>query len=617
MRLARPLLVCAAAIALCGGCDENKEPDARFVSLAEIKGFDPVFCNDQYSSGAQVQVYEGLYEFHYLKRPMELVPLLTEAMPEISADGLTYTFRLCDAVFQDDACFPGGKGRKVTAADFVWCWKRLMADPSSTGAWIFEGKIKGLDEWTKKAHERIRRPDLFDRVNEHYAVESPLMDPLMAEEVAGLRAVDERTLRVELTEPYPQFMWTTAMSFSVVYPPEAAKHYGIDLMNHPVGTGAYRVEDYWVFDRKIVFVRNPTWHGGTYPNEGEKGDREAGLLEDAGKPLPFLERVEFVTITASQPRWLRFLDRNLDRVETEREIWQKSMSKDGKLKPELAAQGIFVQSQNMSDATFTSFNMYDPVIGAPAGERGRKIRQAMSLAYDQKQWIDVMRNGYWAVPARGPIPPKLSGYVEDVPSPYSFFDVARAKKLLAEAGYPGGRGLPTFSYEMNGNDAVSRTGTEIFVNCMKEIGIDVEMKSNTWDQFDDKVKKKAAQIFGMAWGADYPDAQNFLQLFYGPNESPGPNNSNYRNPEYDKLYDEMKVMQPGPARDDVIRKMLRVLNEDCPWSYTDHRIRYSYYWSWLKNYKYLDINPWLFKYYRVDKAEKARRTGVPAAGDGK
>ena len=612
MKWARSLAVCVVAFAAGGGCEPSRQPDARFVSIAEIKGFDPIFCNDQYSSGAQIQVYEGLTEFHYLKRPLELVPLMAEAAPEVSPDGLVYTFKIRDAVFQDDACFADGKGRKVTAADFVWCWKRLMADPSSTGAWIFEGKIKGLDDWTTRARDTVR--PIYDRINEHYPVESEAMRPVMAEEIPGLRAVDAKTLRVELTEPYPQFMWTTAMSFTVVYPREAVERYGLDFMNHPVGTGAYRVEDYWVFDRKIVLVRSPTWHGGTYPTEGEPGDREAGLLDDAGRKLPFLDRVEFVTIVASSPRWLRFRDADVDRVETDKEIWAKSMTDDGKLRPELAAAGIVVQAQPMADATFTSFNMYDKVIGAPAGEKGRKIRQAMCLAYDQKQWIDVMRNGFWAVPAIGPVPPGLAGYVKDVPSPYTGRDVARAKRLLEEAGHPGGRGLPAFSYEMNNADAVTRTGAEIFQNCMREIGITVEVKANTWDQFDDKVKKKDAQIFGMAWGADYPDAQNFLQLFYGPNESPGPNNANYRNPEYDRLYDEMKLMQPGPARDDVIRKMLRVLNEDCPWNYTDHRIRYVYSWAWLKNFKYLDINPWLFKYYRVDGAEKARRGHAKADG---
>ena len=605
----------AAAFAcglLAGGCERPPDPDARFVCTAEIKGFDPAFANDQYSAGAQIQVFEGLYEFQYLKRPMELQPLLADGQPTISADGLTYTFRLIDARYQDDPCFAGGKGRAVTAQDFVWCWKRLVALPDSTGSWIFEGKIAGLDDWAKRA-KAVLGP-IHDNVNDTYPYTDPAMDGVVAEEVAGLRALDDRTLQVTLTEPYPQFMWTLAMSFTVVYPPEAIAKYGMDFMNHPVGCGPYRTEDYWIFDRKITYVRNLNWHGGTYPTEGAPGDIEAGLLEDAGKPLPFLDRIEFRVVPESQPRWLMFLEGDVERVETEREIWEKAMTPEGALRPDLAERGVRVLREPKSDIAYNAFNMEDPVLGAAAGDRGRKLRQALCLAQDQDRWIKVMRNGFWAVPAKGPVPPNVAGYIADEPSPYSGRDLVRAKALLAEAGYPGGRGLPVLNYEMSGSDAVTRAGAEIFKNNMADIGVKVDLVANTWDQFNDKVQKKKGQVFGMAWGADYPDAQNFLQLFYGPNVSPGPNGSNYSNPAYDALYDRMKVMQPGPARDEVIRKMLRIVNEDCPWSYTDHRIQYSYAHGTLHGFKFQDINPWLFKYYRVDR-KRAAQPGAERSTD--
>lgn len=606
------LLLLAFVAPLLAACEPSVEADARFVSIAEVKGFDPVFGNDQYSAGAQNQVYEGLYEFHYLKRPIELVPLLAEGPPVVSEDGLTYTFRIREARYQDDPCFPGGKGRAVTAGDFVWCWKRLMALPDSTGSWIFDTKIEGLDDWAKRAKERIG--PLHDNVNDHYPFAHPDMREIAAEEVPGLRAPDDRTLVVRLTEPYPQLLWTLAMSFTVVYPPEAIEHYGMDFMNHPVGCGPYRTSDYWVFDRKIVFVRNENWHGGTYPSEGAPGDAEAGLLADAGKPLPFLDRVEFHVITASQPRWLLFLGGKLDRVETEREIWSKSMTPDGKLRPELAAKGIRVQVEPKADLTFVAFNMADPLLGHAAGERGRKLRQAMCLAQDQDEWIRVMRNGHWAEPAAGPVPPTVAGYVGDVKSPYARRDLDRAKRLLEEAGYPGGAGLPVLRYDMSGSDQNSRTSAELFKNNMAAIGVRIELIANAWDKFNDKVHKKMTQVFGMAWGADYPDAQNFLQLFYGPNGSPGPNGTNYLNPEYDRLYDVMKVMLPGPARDDVIRQMLRVVNEDCPMAYTDHRLQYSYAHERLRNFKFQDGNPWSFKYYRILKAPAAAPSAAPPGG---
>lgn len=611
MKWARSLAVCVAALFAAGGCDTSHEPDARFVSIAEIKGFDPVFTSDSYAAGAQAQIYEGLLEIHPLKRPLELMPLLAESMPEVSEDGLVYTFRIRgDARFQDDPCFPGGRGRSVTAQDFVWCWKRLVAIPTSQGSWIFAGHVKGLDDWAEKVQAQLR--PMLDHVNEWYPFSDPSIAPLVAEEIPGLRAIDDRTLRVELVAPFPQFPWVVAMGFGVVYPREAVERYGMDFMNHPVGCGPYRVEDYFVYDRKVVYVRNANWHGQTYPAEGAPGDREKGLLDDAGKAMPFLDRVEFVVIKASQPRWLKFLEGDVDRVETEKEIWARSMSPQGTLLPELADKGVRVLREPMANIAFTAFNMDDAVIGAPAGERGRKLRQAMSLAYDQKGWIDVMRNGFWADPADGPIPPNVAGYQQASASPFAHRDVARAKALLAEAGYPEGRGLPTLTYEMSGSDAVSRNGSEIFKNCMQEIGIKVELSANTWDQFITKVEKKSAQILGLSWTADYPDAENFLQLFYGPNESPKPNNSNYKNPKYDELYLKMAVMQPGAARDAVIREMLAIVNEDCPWSYTDYRTQYSYVQPWLRNFKYMDINPWMFKYYRVDRAEKAKRLGRPA-----
>ena len=595
----------ASCLALLVACAKAPQADARFVCTAEIKGFDPVFTSDSYASGAQFQVYEGLLEIHPLKRPLELMPMLAAAMPQESPDHLTYTFRLRDdAFFQDDACFAGGKGRKVTAQDFVWCFKREMAIPTSNSNWAFAGKIKGLDDWAKRAGEKLNK--LFDYRDRWFPFESPEMKDLVAEEIPGLRAIDERTLRFELSEPYPVFLWILAMGTGYVYPHEAVERYGVEFQNHPVGTGAYRVDEFFIFDRKITFRRNPTWHGQTYPSEGAPGDKEAGLLDDAGKPMPFLDRIEFVVIRESQPRWLEFVDGRVERIETEKEIWERAMTEDGRLKPDLAAQGVRVQREPMANIAYTTFNMDDPVIGAPAGERGKKLRQAMSLAFDVKQWIKIMRNGFWAEPASGPIPPNVRGYV-DVKSPYAVRDVAKAKRLLAEAGYPEGRGLPKLHYEMSGTDTVQRNGAEIFKNSMKDVGIDVEIAGQTWDQFIAKLHAKNSQISGLSWSQDYPDAQDFLQLFYGPNESPGPNDSNYKNPEYDALYQKMNVMQDGPERDEVIKKMLAILYEDCPWSYTDLRTQYSYCQPWLKNFKYSDINMWTFKYCRVDEAERARR----------
>ena len=605
MRVARSLAVGLAAALVAAGCsDKTPEPDARFVSVAEIKGFDPVFTSDGYASSAQFQVYEGLVEFHPWKRPFELMPCLAEALPEESPDHLVFTFKIRDALFQDDACFPDGKGRKVTAHDFVWCMKRLMAIPSSQISWIWQGKVKGLDAWAEKAGEKLRT--LFVHRDRHYPFESPEMRELAAEEVEGFRALDDRTLRVELSEPYPQFLMTLTMFY--VYAREAVERYGVEFQNHPVGCGPYRVNEFWYFDRKITFVRNPTWHGQLYPGEGSDEDRAAGRLDDAGKKLPFLDRVELVVITASQPRWLEFIDGRLEMVEVEREIFERAMTPDGELRPDVVARGVRCQKEPRANLAYTGFNMDDPVLGQPAGGKGKKLRQAMSLAYDVRDWIDLMRNGHWGVAAVNPVPPSVVGYVDER-SPYARHDLELAKKLLAEAGYPGGKGLPVLTYEISGSDALNLNGAETFKSAMAAIGIRIELVANTWDQFLAKLNDKKGQIFGLSWSQDYPDAQDFLQLFYGPNESPNSNNANYKNAEYDALYKQMSVMQPGEERDAVTRKMLAIVNEDCPWIYQDVRTMYSYCNPWIRNVKYSEINQWQFKYARVDAAEKARRLG--------
>jgi len=589
-------------------CAKAPEPDATFVSTSEIRSFDPVFVGDVYAASAVFQVYEGLVEIHPFARPAEIVPMLATSWDE-SSDHLVYVFHLRDdARFQDDACFPGNKGRTVTAQDFVWCFKRMMAIPTANVSWIFTGKIKGLGEWAETAGKKLE--DLFDQANRYYPFESQEMHDVVAQDVPGLRALDDRTLRVELTEPYPQFLSVLTMAY--VYPHEAVEHWGMEFQNHPVGCGPYHVDEFWIFDHRIRFERNPTWHGQTYPSSGAPGDKEAGRLDDAGKKMPFLDRVDLVVIPESQPRWLEFLDRRIDYIETEKEIWERAMTSDGRLRPDLVEMGVRVETEPLANIAYTGFNMEDPVVGAPAGERGKKLRQAMSLASDVGVWIQVMRNGHWGVPAANPIPPSLPGYV-DVKSPYARFDLAEAKRLLAEAGYPEGRGLPQLRYDIYGSGTVQRNAAEIFKNQMKAVGIDVELVGHTGDQFIAMLNQKKAQIFGLSYSQDYPDAQDFLQLFYGPNEAPGPNSNNYKNAEYDALYKQMMVMRPGPPRDEVTRKMVALVNEDCPWIYQDVRTQYLYCQPWLRNFKYSEIANTMFKYCRVDAAEKARRLGRAGA----
>ncbi len=569
-----------------GGLSEVKGNVVNGSWTADLKGFDPVDGGDTYSGQAINMVYEGLMQYHYLKRPFQVEPCLADGEPDISEDLRVYTFKIKKGVFFiDDECFPAGKGREAAAEDFIFSFKRIAdVKTNSTGYWIFEGKIKGLDDF--REHSKTSKETDYNLP------------------IEGLQAPDPHTLQIKLTEAYPQLLYVLAMPYTKAVPREAVEYYGQEFLNHPVGTGPYKLSD-WIRNSKVIFTRNEAYRDDYYPSEGGPGDRERGLLSDAGKKIPFTDQVVIHIMVESQPRWLNFMTGRLDQISIPKDSFDFAIDASNELKPEVLEKGIELFTEPSLDLTYMGFNMEDPVLGYP-NPKSKLIRQAMSLAYYTKIRIKLLRNDAWAVKAWNPLPPGMPGYESYPRSAYKVFDPDRARKLLAEAGYPEGKGLPVLTYENSGNDTTARQFAELFADMMKQIGIRIKINANTWPEFDDKVKNARAQMFGMAWGADYPDPENFLQLFYGPNSSPGPNGCNYKNPEYDRLYEKMAGMSDSPERRAIIAEMIKIVNEDCPMIYMDHRLIYSLKQAWLENYKFHDIQSAQYKYYKVDQELKSR-----------
>ena len=549
-------------------------------SIAKIKGLDPIFADDLYSGQEVGRVYEGLLQYHYLKRPYILIPHLAEILPEVSSDGKMLTFHLKKGVlFQDDPSFKatGGKGREMTAEDVVYSWKRL-ADPklSSSGWWIFDGKIIGLNEW-RNASSKAGSTDY-------------------SQAVEGLRALDRYTVQIKLIQRSAQFLYFLAMPFSAIVPREAVDTYGKEFLNHPVGTGPFKLQEFNP-SSKLVWVKNPTYRRELYPSEGEPGDKEAGLLEDAGKPLPLSDKVIVQIIIESQPQWLNFLAGKLDSSSIPKDNFSQAITASKELTLELKAKGIHLIKAPDVDITHESFNMSDPLMG-----KNKLLRQALSLAYDQEEVIKLFYNGR-AIAAQGPIPPGLAGYDPDFTNPYRQFNVAKAKDLLAKAGYPGGKGLPPIEYATIA-DSTSRQMNEFLERSLSAIGVSLKVNSYSWPEFNAAIKNRKGQMWGYAWGGDYPDAENFLQLFYSKNSSPGPNDSNYSNPEFDKLYEKSLTLQDTPERTALYRQMAKIVIEDCPWIFGSYRLAYVLVQPWLKNVKVHDFDHGRIKYYRVDASLK-------------
>jgi ABC-type transport system substrate-binding protein len=550
--------------------------------IANVKDLDPAVSGDLYSGLVMAQMYEGLLQYAYLDRPTHVEPALADGMPQISKDGLTYTFKIKKGVlFHDDACFKEtqGKGRELEAADFIYSWKRT-ADPRihSDMFWIFDGKVKGMTEWREQAIKEENNVDY-------------------SRPIAGVSAPDKYTLVVKLLKPYPQFLYVLTMTGSMAVPHEAVEMYGPEFQNHPVGTGPYIFKS-WVRNAQIILDRNPNYRQEFYPDHGEPEDKTTGRLDDAGKRLPLNDGVVFTETVEDQPRWLNFRKGIYDWISIPKDNFDSSINKDRELKGELKDQGITLTKWVDPDTTFEAFNMDDPILG-----KNKLLRQAMSIALDSGELIDKFYNGR-AIPAQGPIPPTLVGYDAKRVDPYRQYNVERAKELLKKAGYPNGEGLPEFTYETYSGAGI-RQMVEYFQQKEALIGVKVRINMNTWPELNDKTRTRKAQLFGMAWSADYPDAENYLQLFYSKNASPGPNNSNYNNPVFDKLFEKASVMPDGPERNKIYQKLVDIVVEECPYVFEVHRRPFVLTHGWFKNYKRNFIILNYIKYYRIDQAAKA------------
>lgn len=553
----------------------------KLPAAADAKSLDPAMADDLYTNEAISLIYEGLVEYEYLKRPHQLRPLIAEAMPTVSKDGLVYTFKIKKGVkFTDSAHFAGGKGREVVAKDFVYSFLRI-ADPkiNSGGFWIFDGKIKGLNEWREK-NKTAEKVD-YDNGPE------------------GFKALDDSTLQITLVNPYPQLLYVLAMGYGFVVPREVVEKEGNDFGNKPVGTGPYVLER-WMRGSKITYVKNPAYAHSSFPTEAEEGDDKA-LLADAGKALPIMERVELSIFTESQPLWLNFLSGQLDRAGIPKDNFESVIDTgSNNLKKEFVDKGMILTIAPSPDVTYTAFNMLDPFIK----KAGPKFRQAIALAEDTKDTLKVFYNNR-GIPAHSPVPPGLAGYDENFINPFQRYDLEMAKKLLAESGHPGGKGVPVLQYEI-GQGAESRQMAEDFQRRMEKLGIKVQINVNQFSELLSKIDQKKAMMWGVAWGADYPDAENFLQLLYGPNAAPGPNGANYNNPEYNKLFEQMRYMADSPERRQIIRRMMEIFATDMPWLPGIHRVTYGLSQKWLKNYKPGYMGGHIAKFLRVDDELKAQ-----------
>jgi len=625
----RGIMIGLVVLAL-AGCSNDPYPSADgnkkilYTSFSEApKTLDPAVAYTTASHLITGNVYDTLLEYHFLKRPYQLIAALAERVPapEPHADGgVSYRFQIRDGIaFQDDPCFAlsqgAGRSRKVVAADFAFELARL-ADPAvnSPLAGSF-APVLGFSQFAERL-TALRQADAAVAnlpANVQYA---------RAGGIAGVIAHGERELEIVLSEAKPQLLYFFAMPFTTPVPWEAVAYYdGRDgrehFADHPVGTGPYRLASY---DKqyRMVLERNDAWYGrhaldaapgSQFPGEIDAEDIASRAIDAgyAGRRLPFLERIVFVREREDIPRFNKFLQGYYDEGHIVKESFDAVVQNDS-LSPQMAARGMRLDKTVEPSIFYIGFNMDDPVVGAAAGERGRKLRQAMSLVIDSKAYLELFLNAR-GVPAQSPLPPGLFGYDRDYRNPYRQPDLARAQKLMAEAGYRNGidpaNGAPLkLSFDTPNTTAQALLQYQFYVAAWRQLGLDVEINASTYNQFQAKVRRGAYQLFTWGWIADFPDPENFFFLLECSNaqsKSGGPNTANFCQPQFDRLYQEMKSLPNDAHRADLIRRMLALLEAERPWIELFHNEEYALSHAWVVNakpmglsyptYKYMDVKP--------------------------
>jgi oligopeptide transport system substrate-binding protein len=560
------LIVCLLILLGFTGCRKNTSgANGNIVNVplsGEISTLDPANSYDTISASVIYQCYEQLYEYHYLKRPYTLKPLLAEALPEVSADGKTYKIKIKKGiVYHDDPAFAGQK-RFLKAQDFITQIKRLAYLPTnSNGWWLFDGKIKGINEFREKVGKDFEK---FKSMN-----------------ITGLSAPDDHTLVIELTEPYPQMLYTLAMSFTSPMPLEVVEKYENLMNDRIVGTGPFKLEK-WLKLSNLKLTRFKDYRESFYPSQGDRLANSRGLLKDAGKKIPFIDGVHYQIIKESQTRWLNFRSKKIDYLVIPKDNYASAINPNGQLTDELKKENVKLQVFPTLTYWWLSFNMRDPILG-----KNKNLRQAIAHAIDVQKYITVFTNNI-GQKANSIYPPGIPGYNPGAQLPYAY-DVEKAKEYLAKAGYPEGKGLPELTYDVRGSNATNRQQAEFIKNELSKIGINVKVILNTFPGFLKKSRNGKLQFWQDGWAMDYPDAENSLQLLVTKNHSPGPNATYYSNPKFDKLFDKLKFLNDGVEKRELMLQMEQIIHDDLPWVMQYYARNYILFHDHLKNYRHSDL----------------------------
>lgn len=502
----------AGLLSACSGGDARTTEKSvfRYNQPEALSSLDPAFARNQANIWATTQLYNGLVE---LDQELKIGPALAKTW-EVSEDGRSYTFTLRDDVyFHDNEAFAGGKGRQVTAHDFEYSFKRII-DPTtaSTGAWIFNDKV--------------------------------LTDAAGAISDTAFLAVNDSTFRVYLNEPFIAFLEILTMPYAYVVPQEAVQKYGKDFRANPVGTGPFQFK-LWDEGNAIVMHRNPNYW----------------KADDNGQQLPYLDAVQISFITDKKSEFLTFMQGKLDFLSGIKEGSRDLiLNNDGTIQDDFRDK-FTVQKVPYLNTEYIGFQL-DPanLKGKKPAMRDKRVRQALSYAINKKEMIAYFRNNIGIPGHSGMVPPSLPSFSEEAVKGYSY-DPKKAVALLQKAGFSAQNPLKMRLSTV----AEHKELAEYMQKKWAEVGAQVEIDINQAPAHQETVDNGRAPFFMKSWLGDYPDAENYLALFYSKNFSPaGPNKTHFQNAAFDRLYEQAKLERDVQKRWAMYQQMDQIVMEEAP-----------------------------------------------------
>lgn len=567
------LTILITVIFSCTKSTTSKKNILNYALTSNVSTLDPAISYDTVSAKVVYQVYESLFEYDYLIRPYQLKPLLAKEMPLIEEGGLKYTIKIKKNIRYHDSPAFNGEKKTVKAQDFINQIKRLAFRPTNSGGWwLFDNRIKGLNEFREKVQSD------FSQFYSH--------------DVEGLQAVNDHTLVIKLNDPYPQLVYALAMAFTTPVTKEIINHYKNDLTQFAIGTGPYKLVS-WKKNSHIKLVKNEFYHESVYPSKGDRYAYEKKLLKDSGAKLPFIEQINFHIMKEAQTRWLNFRNKNIDLMVLTKDHFPLALDNTGDLNEEFVKDDIRLQIAPTLTYWWLAFNMQHSILG-----KNVLLRKAIGHAVNIDEYIKSFTNNI-ALKANSIYPPGVNGYSPGNELPYKY-DVPMAKKLLAEAGFPNGKGLPEFTYDVRGSTTVSRQMGEFIEKELGKIGIQIKVILNSFPGFLNKAKTGQLQIWQGGWAMDYPDPENVIQLLITKNHPPGPNSTLYSNPKVDKLYKELFHAKESEDVQKVTKKVEELVSKDLPWIMQFYSRNYILHHGHLKNFRQSDLVNNNFKYLKLE-----------------